>query len=223
MVTNDTHYDLKPDTVQNEDDVPAQNGIESVESSLPGQEIDNLPKAKDKIKYRFQDNNEWQEAEVLGRAGKTTGKYKSWFNIKNTCDDGASSIDMDKVAEWESLDTFSEEANIVMIPAHRHSEKEVVEAKMKELKNWKDFSVYEEVNDRGQQRISSTWVISEKITDHKRVAKVPVYEERMKYKLIHQLQQKAPSKYFCNFWNEGVEMYDNRYKGCFPARKKYRA
>ena len=92
VVTNDTHYD-KPDTVQNEDDVSAQNGIESIESSLPGQEIDKLAKAKDKIKYRFQDNNEWQKAEVLGRAGKSTGKYKSWFNIKNTSDDGASSID----------------------------------------------------------------------------------------------------------------------------------
>ena len=117
VVTNDTHYD-NPDTVQNEDDVPdlAQNGIEStcIESSLPGQEIDKLPKAKDKIKYRFQGNTEWQEAEVLGRAVK----YKSWFNIKNTCDDGASSIDIDKIAEWEMIDTFSEEVNIVMIPAH---------------------------------------------------------------------------------------------------------
>ena len=204
MVTNDTHYD-NPDTVQNEDDVPrlAQNGIESIETSLPGQEIDKLPKAKDKIKYRFQDNNEWQEAEVLGRAGKSTGKYVSWFNIKDTCDDGASSIDMDKVAEWERIDTFSEDANIVMIPAHRHSEKEVVEAKMKELKTWKDFNVYKKVNDRGQQRISSTWVISEKNIDHKRVVKARLvagdYEEKMKYKLIHQLQQKALSEYFLQF------------------------
>ena len=41
VVTNDTHYD-NPDTVQNEDDVPrlAQNGIESIASSLPGQEIE---------------------------------------------------------------------------------------------------------------------------------------------------------------------------------------
>ena len=82
-----------------------------------------LPKAKDKIKYRFQGNTEWQEAEVLGKASKSTGKYKSFFNIKNTCDDETSSIDMDKVAKWERIDTFSEEVNIVMIAAHRHAER----------------------------------------------------------------------------------------------------
>ena len=51
VVTNDTHYD-DPDTVQNDHDVPhlPQNGIEPIESSLPGKEIDKLPKAKDKIK-----------------------------------------------------------------------------------------------------------------------------------------------------------------------------
>ena len=47
VVTNDTHYD-NPDTVQNKDDVSrsAQNGIESVESSLPGEEMNKLSKAK---------------------------------------------------------------------------------------------------------------------------------------------------------------------------------
>ena len=52
---------------------------------------------------------------------------------------------MDKIDEWERTDIFSEEVNIVMTPAHRHAEKEVVESEMKELKNCKDFNVYEEV------------------------------------------------------------------------------
>ena len=38
-------------------------------------------------------------------------------------------------------------------------DKEVVVAKMKQLHDWKNFDVYEEVEDLGQERITGTWVI----------------------------------------------------------------
>ena len=54
---------------------------------------------------------------------------------------------------------------------------------------------------REQQRISSTWVISEKkLLTIKELLRQSLWLEAMKktmkYRLIHQLQQKAPSEYF---------------------------
>ena len=36
------------------------------------------------IDYRMKTDNNWKEAIVLGRAGKSTGMYKKWYNIKDT-------------------------------------------------------------------------------------------------------------------------------------------
>ena len=40
---------------------------------------------------------------------------------------------------------------------------EVLVAKTQELENWKQYSVYEEVEDEGQNTISVHWVLSEKV------------------------------------------------------------
>ena len=55
-----------------------------------------------------------------------------------------------------------EEVNTVMIPSNRHSESIVIEAKNKELDNWRNFEVMDEVQDIGQKTISTRWVVSEK-------------------------------------------------------------
>ena len=60
-----------------------------------------------------------------------------------------------------------EQANIVMIPRKEHNKPEIVNAKMKELSIWKELKVYEEVNDEGQPRIGTCWVITPKIIDGK--------------------------------------------------------
>ena len=39
---------------------------------------------------------------------------------------------------------------------------EVVEAKKKEMQNLKDYDTFEEVIDRGQDRITSRWIITKK-------------------------------------------------------------
>ena len=56
-----------------------------------------------------------------------------------------------------------EEIAIVYIPKERHLDPEVVEAKRNELKNGKDFEVIDEIEDKGQKRISTRWVIVEKV------------------------------------------------------------
>ena len=65
--------------------------------------------------------------------------------------------------EWKNIKAAeSQEANVVVIPVSRHHDQDVVEAKAKELQNWKDMEVVDVVDDRGQKQISTRWVISEK-------------------------------------------------------------
>ena len=50
----------------------------------------------------------------------------------------------------------------VEVPATEHKKPEVVEAKEKELENLTKYGVFEEVEDTGQERITSRWVITKK-------------------------------------------------------------
>merc|ERR1712030_141285 len=52
----------------------------------------------------------------------------------------------------------------VEVPASEHKAPEVVEAKERELENLNKYDVFEEVEDSGQERISSRWVITKKET-----------------------------------------------------------
>ena len=98
---------------------------------------------------------------------------------------------MDKVAEWERIDTFSEEVNIVTIPAHRHAEKEVVEAKMKELKTRKDFTLYEEVNDKDNKEYLPLGPFLKKLLTIKKLLKQGLWLEAMKKK--KEIQTDSPT------------------------------
>ena len=50
---------------------------------------------------------------------------------------------------WEGKNM--EEVNIVFIPKSRHGEEIVIKAKAKELNDWKEFEVMDEVKDKGQK------------------------------------------------------------------------
>ena len=50
----------------------------------------------------------------------------------------------------------------VEVPVKEHKRKEVLEAKEKEIQNLFNYKVFEEVEDNGQERIGSRWVITRK-------------------------------------------------------------
>ena len=64
----------------------------------------------------------------------------------------------------ENTECFNEEITsyVVELPSSKHNIPEVVEAKKSELKNLADYETFEEVEDCGQERISSRWVITMK-------------------------------------------------------------
>ena len=116
-----------------------------------------LPEIGDHINFKMINDEEWREADVLGRAGKATGKNKNWMNIKEG--DEMYSINFEKVLEWH----IEEGVNVVMIPRKDHGKPGIIEAKMKELNSWKDLEAYEEVLYDGQSCIETIWLVTEKV------------------------------------------------------------
>ena len=82
-------------------------------------------------------------------------------------DGEASGIYLDRV-EWRKAEAGEgeqeEEAMIGMIPAKEQRTPECEEAKRRELEAFRQFKVYEEVKDVGQERLSSRWIVTDKST-----------------------------------------------------------
>lgn len=119
---------------------------------------------QEKVQYKLAGTQDWTTAEIIGRAGKSTGKNRNWYNVKDINGE-TKSVDFAKVLwrKWEK--EKCEDVNVVMIPKRCHKETDCVEAKRVELNKLKDFSTYEEVQDCGQDRISTTWVLWKKGTE----------------------------------------------------------
>ena len=118
-----------------------------------------VPDAGMVINFRLADEQDWHQVEVIGRAGKATGKNKFWINVKEG--DDSYSVNMENFADYH----INEEVNVVMVPRKDHSKPEIIKAKMKELKMWDDLEVYEEVPFVGQPCIGTCWIITPKVID----------------------------------------------------------
>ena len=144
-----------------------------------------LPCSQEIIRFRSKDDEEWSYVKVLGKGGKSTGKNKSYMNVIDEKNNHRFGIHLDKY-NYEIIGNLQdseqnednhqsnrneEEVNILYVPAGDHCKPEVIEAKDKELENWKTFNVYKEVEDKGQKTISTRWVITEKTIDRNKVVK----------------------------------------------------
>ena len=113
----------------------------------------------DKIRYNVGD---WKEGTITGR-GKVTGRYKNWFNV--VPDDGSEplSVNLEEIQyEVVSENPPVDQVHMVMVPRGEHNSEECKKAKEAELIKLMDFDTYKVVEDQGQERISTTWVISKK-------------------------------------------------------------
>jgi hypothetical protein len=164
---------IRTDTEESEEESEEEE-VESEED-----EVIEIPKIKrgERIRALSKITREREEWRILGRAGKS--KSKKWsdsYNVQNM-DDGSK--------KWVDLREYDE---IQIIPAEEEillgfEDKEVLEAKLKELRSWEENKVYEEEKDRGQKTISIRWIITEKIKEGKRCCKARLvargFEEKM--------------------------------------------
>ena len=137
-------------------------------------------KIKDKVKYLLAGNETWIESEIVSRGGKLTGKQHLWFNVRDKGEEQLKSLNFasDQI-EWEhvtesihgdSLSSNVEEVNI-SIPNQYQENHSIRTAEDKELENWRNFGVYEEVTYCGQRTVSTRWVITEKVADSQIILK----------------------------------------------------
>ena len=130
-------------------------------------------KVNDIIRYKVDD--EWVTGTILGRAGKTIGKYKTWYNVRNE-DNEERSVDL-KIVEWEKI--HETEINIAATTKSKKPEsKEISIAKENELEKLVQFDTYEEVTDCGQKTLSMRWVLTCKDGKHKARLVVRGFEEK---------------------------------------------
>ena len=76
---------------------------------------------------------------------------------------------LDRV-EFEGIEDFgsdNETVYFVQVPVDQYNKPCVNLAKEREPQNWKNFSVYSEVEDQGQQTLSTRWVVTEKLVNDK--------------------------------------------------------
>jgi hypothetical protein len=138
-------------------------------------------KVKDTIRYKLDENSSWQTATVLGRAGKATGQYKSHYNIRDIDSGEMKYVDLNSVKDWVKCTddevTMDEEVNVVLVPRARHQDKQCVEARRVELEKLKHYGVYREVEDKGQNCLSTRWVLWWKGTEVRARLVVRGFEE----------------------------------------------
>ena len=94
-----------------------------------------VPSLESKVTYEDLDRIEWRKEMILSRAGKSSGANKYWFNMK--------SVDFENINGRENL---NEEVLLC-----KNETFDIVEAKLKELENWKNNKVYSEVANEGQR------------------------------------------------------------------------
>ena len=132
------------------------------------EEINGLSKSRknylkpcEKIEFRPNPDNDWIKGTIVNRARKATGRNRNWFNVD--IEGSTSSVDLGSI-EWHKVQPVHdpEEVNVVLIPRARHGEIACMTAKQIELQKLQLFKTYDEVEDIGQYRISTTWVLWKK-------------------------------------------------------------
>ena len=123
-------------------------------------------KPQDKILLKIQ--NEWKQCEILGRAGKATCKTSNtWYNVEMETGEQLP-VNMAQQEfkraneEADLMFTSKQEILAVLVPKDKHNSEECMKAKFDELQKLKEFNTYEEVDDQGQERITTVWVLTEK-------------------------------------------------------------
>ncbi len=119
----------------------------------------NLIRVNDKVRIRQEDGT-WNEATIISRGGKASGKYSNIWNIEY--DDNTQAWFDSEAVEFEKIQDTPEEVHAVMVPKSLQKQPECLAAKEAELQKLKDFKTYEVVADVGQPRITTTWVVCEK-------------------------------------------------------------
>ena len=88
--------------------------------------------------------------------------------------------EMDTMRYAQVNDHNTEEVNVVLIPTKMHGILKCIAVKKREIDAFKQFKVYQEVEDQGQERLSSSWVMTDKSTPED----IEKNEKKVKVRLV---------------------------------------
>lgn len=149
----------------------------------PASSSKDLPRIKDRIAYKTLEQDDWIIGKVVSRGGKVGGTRWHFLNVQSAETNDTNYVSFrDDVTQWrEALDSdypepisnddvHAESSEFVYIGKHAHSDK-FTAAKQDELLKWQQMNVYSEVENKGQELISTTWVCTEKLKGESLVCK----------------------------------------------------
>ena len=126
-----------------------------------------FPKLKKGMNLTYKNSEgRWISGKVLGRAGKSTGKYKMHWNFERNEDKLVEELNFDDVSEWKENPEICEDEYVschVNTILMTQVNDDIELAKKLELENWTREMVYEEVDNLGQSFISVRWVVTPKL------------------------------------------------------------
>ena len=173
--------------VHTDNEISSENDVSSGPSSLnasasasPVMSSVMWPPLKSYIEYSLRDGSKGK-ATILSKQPKRGGSNSDWLNVHVDGQDKPSSVNWKHVLQWKMLPAPEK---VVLLTASDELTQEVLDAKAKELKNLVDNDVYEAVPDRGQRRVSTKWVMTEKFKENIRLVKARLvargFEENLK-------------------------------------------
>ena len=147
-------------------------------------------KQKQNISYEYE--GECERAYVVSSSGKKTGEFANRFNLTLGSSRQDHRVQLDEVEnvevlEWEKLGIYYEsDLDTQLVFNTKIPEREdpgILAAKDGEINQLRKFDVFEEVKDMGQKKISTTWVITERVKGTGKVFKARLccrgYEENI--------------------------------------------
>ena len=104
---------------------------------------------------------------------------KCWADSYNVQDWQTGDKGWINLRDYTSVQKIEDEEEVLL----GYENKNVVEAKEKELQSWRENSVFEEVEDMGQKAISTRWIVTEKVKGVENICKARLvargFEEEM--------------------------------------------
>ncbi len=122
----------------------------------------------DKIQYRNAGDDPWINATAHSRAGKQKGKYESWWNLE--VDNKLVNVDLRNCEIVKTNESTGENVHNVDSDSEQNTEglvyhttaENILEAQKDEIKKLIEFDTFEVVDDCGQDKISTRWVVTDK-------------------------------------------------------------
>ena len=190
-IDEEPEIDESDEKEEEEEQTEEENGSKGEEPSEQ-KEINNenkvlIPPKGSKIKFKMRDSDSFEEAKVLGKAGKATGKNKFWINVEKE-NGQLKSLNLEQVDEMSITDEI-----VLLNVKDSYEDIEIKQAMALEIDNWRHHEVFSEVEDEGQIGVSCRWVITEKYKDGKRLVKARLVARGFEEAEVNEIRKDSPT------------------------------